>query len=54
MGTPFFDHIPACGWITLSWWPDTNVNGRPAIRGVDETVIWLSFGRAPQPQWHVP
>ena len=37
MGTPFLDHIPACGWITLSWWPDENVNGLPAIRCVDGT-----------------
>jgi hypothetical protein len=39
MGTPFLDHIPACGWITLSWWPDENVNGLPTIRCVDGTVM---------------
>jgi len=39
MGTSFLDHIPACGWITLSWWPDENVNGLPAIRCVDGTVM---------------
>jgi len=39
MGTSFLDHIPACGWITLSWWPDENVNGLPAIRWFDGTVM---------------